>query len=48
MIDKWLVHASHDNLSDENRYSLLCTYIKEGSNFRAGRYAQRKSFTLHE
>ena len=48
MIDKWLVHASHDNLSNENRYSLLCTYIKEGSNFRAGRYAQRKSFTLHE
>jgi|TARA_B100001094_G_C18154073_1_gene785399 phytanoyl-CoA hydroxylase len=46
IIHSWLVHASNDNLSDNNRYALLCTYIKKGAAFRAGNYAKRKSFNL--
>jgi len=46
MIHSWLVHASNDNCSSNNRNSILCTYIKEGADFRAGSYAKRKSFNL--
>jgi len=46
MIHSWLVHASNDNNSHIDRNALLCTYIKEGADFRAGNYAKRKSFNL--
>ncbi len=46
MIHSWLVHASNDNNSSLDRNALLCTYIKEGADFRAGNYAKRKSFNL--
>lgn len=46
MIDGWLVHASNDNNSPSERNALLCTYIKDGADFRAGNYAKRKSFNL--
>ena len=45
-IHSWLVHASNNNNSTKNRNALLCTYIKEGADFRAGNYAKRKSFNL--
>lgn len=37
-----LVHGSHTNSTDEWRYVLLCTYIRSGEEFRAGRYAKRE------
>ena len=46
IIHSWLVHASNDNLSNKNRYALLCTYIKKDASFRAGNYAKRESFNL--
>lgn len=46
-IHSWLVHASNNNESCENRNALLCTYIKEGADFRSGNYAKRKSFELY-
>jgi hypothetical protein len=47
MIHSWLVHASNTNKSDKNRYALLCTYIKQGADFRAGNYAKRTPFELN-
>ena len=46
MIHSWLVHASNDNNSSSERNALLCTYIKEGADYRSGNYAKRKSFHL--
>tara|TARA_B100001059_G_scaffold183085_1_gene184371 strand:- start:2219 stop:2902 length:684 start_codon:yes stop_codon:yes gene_type:complete len=46
MIDSWLVHASNNNISNNFRYALLCTYIKKGASFRPGNTAKRKSFNL--
>ncbi len=46
IIHSWLAHASNDNKSNANRNALLCTYIKEGANYRSGNYAKRKSFNL--
>ena len=46
IIHSWLVHASNDNLSNNNRYALLCTYIKKDASFRTGNYAKRKPFNL--
>lgn len=46
IIHSWLAHASNDNTSSFNRNALLCTYIKEGANYRSGNYAKRKSFNL--
>lgn len=46
MIDSWLVHASNNNISNNFRYALLCTYIKKGASFRPGSTAKRKSFNL--
>ncbi len=48
LIHSWLVHASNTNHSQANRNSLLCTYIKEGADFRSGNYAKRKSFELYK
>ena len=48
LIHSWLVHASNTNNSQTNRNVLLCTYIKEGADFRAGNYAKRKSFELYK
>ncbi len=48
LIHSWLVHASNTNNSQNNRNALLCTYIKEGADFRAGNYAKRKSFELYK
>ncbi len=46
IIHSWLAHASNDNESKKNRNALLCTYIKQGANFRSGNYAKRQSFNL--
>lgn len=46
MIHSWLVHASNTNTSDSNRYVLLCTYLKQYSDFRSGEYARRVPFKL--
>ena len=46
LIHSWLVHASHKNNSNGNRYALLCTYLKEHSDFRKGEYAKRIPFPL--
>ena len=46
IIHSWLAHASNDNDSARNRNALLCTYIKQGANFRSGNYAKRQSFNL--
>ena len=48
LIHSWLVHASNTNNSDNNRYALLCTYLKEHTDFRSGSYAQRVPFTLDD
>jgi len=40
------VHASRANNSQDFRYALLCTYIREGAPFRPGRYAQRGPIPL--
>ena len=48
LIHSWLIHASNTNNSQTNRNVLLCTYIKEGTDFRAGNYAKRKSFELYK
>jgi ectoine hydroxylase-related dioxygenase (phytanoyl-CoA dioxygenase family) len=41
-----LVHGSNSNRTDEWRYVLLNTYIREGESFRAGNYARREAITL--
>ncbi|HLB41355.1 MAG TPA: phytanoyl-CoA dioxygenase family protein [Gammaproteobacteria bacterium] len=41
-----LVHGSNTNITNEWRYVLLCTYIKEGEDFRSGRYAKREEVQL--
>ena len=46
MIHSWLVHASNTNTSYSNRYVLLCTYLKQYSDFRSGEYARRVPFKL--
>ena len=48
LIHSWLVHASNTNNSNANRYALLCTYLKDQTNFRSGSYAKRTPFTLNE
>ncbi len=48
LIHSWLVHASNINNSDKNRYVLLCTYLKEHTDFRSGAYARRTPFTLDD
>jgi phytanoyl-CoA hydroxylase len=42
-----IVHGSLDNRSDKFRYALLCTYLRKGSPFRAGRFARREEIDLH-
>lgn len=41
-----LVHGSNPNQTDEWRYVMLNTYIREGEAFRPGNYAQRETVTL--
>ena len=41
-----LVHGSNPNMSERWRQVLLCTYIRSGAAFRAGRYAQRAEVEL--
>jgi ectoine hydroxylase-related dioxygenase (phytanoyl-CoA dioxygenase family) len=41
-----LVHGSNPNTTDEWRFVLLNTYIREGEAFRAGNYAQREAIEL--
>lgn len=42
-----VVHASHPNVTvDKFRTSLLCTYIRTGTPFRAGLYAKREEWPL--
>ena len=48
IIHSWLVHGSHTNNSNKNRYALLCTYLKEHTDFREGEYAKRIPFSLDD
>jgi phytanoyl-CoA hydroxylase len=41
-----LVHGSNPNLTNEFRYVLLNTYIRDGEKFRPGNYAQREAVAL--
>lgn len=41
-----LVHGSNPNITQDWRYVLLNTYIRQGENFRSGRYAQRELIEL--
>lgn len=41
-----LVHGSNANQTDEWRYVLLNTYIREGEDFRPGNYARREAVAL--
>jgi ectoine hydroxylase-related dioxygenase (phytanoyl-CoA dioxygenase family) len=41
-----VVHGSNPNSSNRWRQVLLCTYIKSGAPFRAGRYAKRSEVKL--
>jgi phytanoyl-CoA hydroxylase len=41
-----LVHGSNPNRTNEWRYVLLNTYIREGEKFRPGNYAQREAISL--
>jgi ectoine hydroxylase-related dioxygenase (phytanoyl-CoA dioxygenase family) len=41
-----LVHGSNANRTNEWRYVLLNTYIREGEPFRAGNYARREAVSL--
>lgn len=47
LIHGHVVHASHDNLSQNYRHSLLLTYIKKGETFRKGFSAQREEVDLY-
>jgi ectoine hydroxylase-related dioxygenase (phytanoyl-CoA dioxygenase family) len=40
------VHGSRPNRTQNYRYVLLCTYLREGTPFRSGRYAQREPIAL--
>ena len=40
------VHGSRANVTNDFRYALLCTYIREGSHFRPGQYAKREAVAL--
>jgi ectoine hydroxylase-related dioxygenase (phytanoyl-CoA dioxygenase family) len=42
-----LVHASNPNLTDEWRYVLLMTYVREGVPFRPGKYANREPVNVY-
>jgi phytanoyl-CoA hydroxylase len=41
-LHSYFVHGSHTNKTNDLRFALLCTYIREGASFRPGRYAQRE------
>jgi phytanoyl-CoA hydroxylase len=45
-IHGYLVHGSLQNMTDDWRYVLLNTYIREDEPFRPGRYAQREAVEL--
>jgi phytanoyl-CoA hydroxylase len=42
-----VVHGSLDNRSEKFRCALLCTYLRKGTPFRAGRFARREEIDLH-
>ena len=42
-----VVHSSLTNQSDSFRYALLCTYLRKGTPFRAGRSAKREEIDLY-
>lgn len=42
----YVVHGSHQNRSDANRYVLLNTYIRSKEHFRPGNTAKREEFEL--
>lgn len=42
----YFVHGSHPNLSNDFRYALLFTYLRQGARFRPGAYAQRAPIPL--
>lgn len=46
IIEGHLVHGSHSNTTHEWRYVLLNTYIRKGTSFRPGKYAQREAIDL--
>lgn len=45
-IHSCLVHGSNQNKTNEWRYVLLNTYIRQGAAFRPGKYAQREAIVL--
>ena len=45
-IHGFVAHGSYENHSNHCRYSLLNTYIRHGSTFRTGRYANREAVAL--
>lgn len=47
-IHSQFVHGSRMNQTKDYRFVLLCTYIRQGAGFRAGRYAQREPIALQE
>jgi|SRR6267143_1666001 len=40
------VHGSRANRTQNYRFVLLCTYLREGTPFRSGRYAQREPIAV--
>ncbi len=46
LIHGYLVHGSYQNISADNRYVILNTYVRGGSPFRPGRTAQREEVQL--
>jgi ectoine hydroxylase-related dioxygenase (phytanoyl-CoA dioxygenase family) len=45
-LHSYFVHGSHPNKTNDLRFALLCTYIREGASFRPGRYAQREAVAI--
>src|SRR5882724_10253811 len=45
-LHSYFVHGSHTNKTNDLRFALLCTYIREGASFRPGRYAQREAVAI--
>jgi ectoine hydroxylase-related dioxygenase (phytanoyl-CoA dioxygenase family) len=46
LIHGHVVHGSHQNESDSNRFVNLSTYVREGSPFRPGKTARREAVPL--
>lgn len=45
-LHSYFVHGSHTNKTNDLRFALLCTYIREGAQFRPGQYARREAIAV--